>query len=636
MPKILLVDDEKRFVNSLCEILRHYRYQCTVAVTGNQAIRFLEGDEYDIALLDVNLPDMSGCDILNFLSTSKIITTSIMLTGINTVETAVRAMKMGAYDFLSKPINHEQLLKTIDQAYKHHRLSEELAASEKRFRILVEASCEGIVVHENGRLIEANNQFFSMFGYSFEELTEGRFLDKILSPHSSLKTGQCIENNIFGRYELTGIKKNGKEFPLEAASRLISHLGKSARVLALRDLSERVRAEEEKLNLQRKLAKANKLKALGLMAGSVAHDLNNILSGIVSYPELLLSQMDKSDKFYNEIARIQDAGKRAAAVVADLVLLARGGSASANIENINDIILSHLSSIEHRERLANYPNVIIETNLQKNLWNTYCSHLHIHKILLNLLGNALEAVHVNGLIRITTQNCQYSHPETFEVDRAADRNQNFVKITMSDNGTGIPPQEIDHIFDPFYSTKKRGKSGTGLGLSIVWNTVQQYNGWIEVKNNNPGAIFEIFLPATSAQPDSRQSNIVARPPRGNGEKILLIDDLSEQNETISQLLTNLGYSTRSVETGEAGINYLQSQPVDLVLLDMIMGGGMNGRQTYEKILKIRPGQKAIIISGYSESEEVLKAKALGVSHFLEKPVTLPVLALAVRQALSGM
>ena len=633
VPKILLVDDEERFAQSLQIILTHYDYPCTVAYSGAEAIRLLKEQSYSIALLDVNLPDMSGCDILDFVNASRIKTTSIMLTGISTVETAVQAMKHGAYDFLNKPVNYELLIKTIENALRHHTLIWELAASEKRFQVLAEASLEGIVVHHNGKLIEANNQFFSMFGYTKEELAQGIFIDNILTPSSLQIVNQHIENSFFGRYELTGVKKDGTEFPLEVNSRQINYLERPARVCAIRDLTDRVKAEEEKLELQKNLAKANKLKALGLMAGSVAHDLNNILSGVVSYPELLLAQISSDDKLYSGIKRLQDAGKRAAAVVADLVLLARGGSFSATVENLNDILSVYLNSIEHNNQRAKYPNVVMHTDIQHNLYNTRCSLQHIHKIFLNLIGNAFEAVRENGLIRITTENCKFTHPES--LSKASTSGTDYVKLTISDNGPGIPQDDLDRIFDPFYSTKKMGRSGTGLGLSIVWNTVQQHNGWIEVKDNNPGAIFEIYLPATTEQKNSTQAENIIRPIRGNGEKILLIDDQSEQNDTLGNLLSNLGYITYSVTSGEEGIKFLQSKEVHLVLLDMIMGDGLNGRETYEKILQIRPGQKAIIISGYSKNEELLKAKALGVAFCLEKPITMPILSVAIRQALIG-
>lgn len=633
VPKILLVDDEERFAKSLQIILSHYDYQCTVAYSGAEAIRLLKENNYSIALLDVNLPDMSGCDILDFVNASRIKTTSIMLTGISTVETAVQAMKHGAYDFLNKPVNHELLIKTIDNAFQHHNLIWELAASEKRFEVLAEASLEGVVVHHNGKLIEANNQFFSMFGYAKEELAEGIFVDKLLTPSSLQIVKQHIENSFFGRYELSGVKKDRTEFPLEVNSRQINYLEHPARVCTIRDLTDRVKAEEEKLELQRKLAKANKLKALGLMAGSVAHDLNNILSGVVSYPEILLAQMSPDDKLYSGIKRVQEAGKRAAAVVADLVLLARGGSYSATVENLNDILSIHLNSIEHNDQRAKYPNVVIQTDIQHSLYNTHCSLQHIHKIFLNLIGNAFEAVHENGLIRITTENCKFTHPES--LNQTSTSGTDYVKLTISDNGPGIPQDDLDRIFDPFYSTKKMGRSGTGLGLSIVWNTVQQHNGWIEVKDNNPGAIFEMYLPATTEHISSTQVENIIRPLKGNGEKILLIDDQPEQNEILGSLLSKLGYITYSATSGEDGIKFLQSEDVHVVLLDMIMGDGLNGRETYEKILKIRPGQKAIIISGYSKNEEIAKAKDLGISFCLQKPVTMPILSVAIRQALCG-
>jgi CheY-like chemotaxis protein len=179
-----------------------------------------------------------------------------------------------------------------------------------------------------------------------------------------------------------------------------------------------------------------------------------------------------------------------------------------------------------------------------------------------------------------------------------------------------------------------GKSGTGLGLSIVWNIVQDHNGWIELKDNKPGAIFEIYLPATQDSVCPLLDTLTVAAFQGNGETILLIDDQLEQNEIIGKALQNMGYVIYSVTSGEEGIAFIQSQPVDLVLLDMMMGTGLNGRETFEKILKIRPQQKAIVISGYAKSEEILKAKSLGVSDFIEKPVTISKICAAIRQSLS--
>ncbi|NOR25421.1 MAG: response regulator [Desulforhopalus sp.] len=629
---ILLVDDEQRFVDSLDGILKHFNYNCTTALTGVEAIELLKSNQFDLAILDMELPDLSGCDIVQFIKNSKIQTTAVMLTGINTVEMAVKAIKLGAYDFLRKPINHELLIKTIDKALQHNKLESELQVSEQRFETLSEAAWEGIVIHENDRIIEANNQFLNMFGYTREELPFSLFLNNFFAPASLQTTRQFIEKEAIGSCEVTGIRKDGTEFFVEVKSRPITYLNKPRRVSVIRDISERVRAEEEKLGLQKKLDKASKLSALGLMAGSVAHDLNNILSGIVSYPDLLLLQMSESDRYYEQIKKIQAAGKRAAAVVSDLVTIARGGTSKKTVENINTILLNHLSSLEHGERLASFPDTVIQTQLHKNLHNTCCSPQHIHKILLNLIGNSLEVVEEKGIIQIATDNCKFSHP--LAANREEVQDSDYVKLTVSDNGPGISQEDTECIFDPFYTTKVMGKSGTGLGLSIVWNIVQDHNGWIEVKDNNPGALFEIYLPATDQLVCPLQDLQTAESLQGRGETILLIDDQLEQNEIIEKALQKMGYVTHSVTSGEEGIAFIESQSVDLVLLDMMMGNGLNGRETFERILQIHPLQKAIVISGYAKSDEILKARDLGIADFIEKPVTMSKIGVAIRQSLS--
>ena len=189
-----------------------------------------------------------------------------------------------------------------------------------------------------------------MFGYEERELLNGELFDRIFAPESLQAISQL--NGDAGIYECIGKKKDGIEFPVEVNVRQIGYLSLQATVCTIRDITSRVKAEEEKLVLQSKLGKAQKLKALGLMAGSVAHDLNNILTGLVTYPDLLLYQMGESNKFYPSIKKIQESGKRASAVVNDLIMLARGRLPQAIVESINEIILKHLQSIEHTERQA--------------------------------------------------------------------------------------------------------------------------------------------------------------------------------------------------------------------------------------------------------------------------------------------
>lgn len=633
--RILLVDDEARFLHSLYEILKHYGYECEKALDGHQAINLLKNTSFDVALVDVGLPDLSGLDIVTYINRSCRHTTAIMLTGLNTVETAVKAMKEGAYDFLNKPVKHDLLLRTLDKALKHNRLQRELEASNIRFQTLAEAAWEGIAIHEDGRLVEANAQFFRMFGFVKEEFESTGFLEMIMTgdDFEHIKRSNLLNTNQKS-FDFTGVRKDRALFPIQAKSHKMDYFGKPMHVLIMRDISERIRHEEEKLAFQQKLARSSRLNALGMMAGAVAHDLNNILTAIVSYPELLLKQMNESDVYYHDIKKIQDAGKRASAVVEDLVSIARGGVKKMITANLNGIILDHLDSIEHNERLKRFPGVVLETDLQPGLGSIKCSPQHLSKLILNLIGNGFEAVQRDGVIRIATQNWLLS--QKISNEHMTLKPGRYVKFTVADTGPGIASKDLEKIFNPFFTTKKRDKSGTGLGLTIVWNIVREHGGWIEAKNTSPGAIFEIYLPVTDNVAAEQAQPILKEPGLGHGEMILLVDDEQEQCRIMEQMLDILGYKTHVVTSGEEGVAYLQNQPVDLVLLDMFMGDGLNGLETYEKILQRYPEQKAIIVSGFLDSKEVSKAKALGISVFLEKPTTLPVIGQAIKQTLGGV
>ena len=378
------------------------------------------------------------------------------------------------------------------------------------------------------------------------------------------------------------------------------------------------------------LAKASKMEALGLMAGSVAHDLNNILAGIVSFPEILLMEMDKSHRHWESIKIIQKAGKRAASVVSDLITIARGTTTPKMVKNVNSIISDHLSSIEHKEYVAKFAAITVLSDLDSDLLNTRCSEVQIGKVLMNLVGNAMEALDGHGFVVITTENVQL--PDAVPAYERIEAG-NYVKITVSDTGPGIPEKDLDHIFEPFYSRKVMGRSGTGLGLAIVWSTIHDHGGFINVKSGQEGSSFEIFIPSTDEQEICDLPALSLNALQGNGEAILVVDDQETQCLTTRNLLTNIGYHAFTVTSGEEAVKICSETPMDLVILDMILEQGMNGRETYEEMLKINPQQKAIVISGFSENEELARIQELGVSHFIRKPYTLDQLGIAVKQSL---
>lgn len=405
----------------------------------------------------------------------------------------------------------------------------------------------------------------------------------------------------------------------------------AARTIDLqKELAERIRSEQEKEELRQKIHRAKKMEALGLLAGGVAHDLNNILSGLVSYPELLLLDLTPAHPMHKPLKTIHDSGLRAAAVVADLLTIARGAATTKEIVNLNTIITEYLRSPEHQDKCRCFPGISTNARLEDSLLNIRCSAIHLRKCLMNLIINAMEAVTQGGTITISTTNLYVDQPLRGYTDI---RPGEYILLTIEDNGSGIDPTEIEHIFEPFYSKKVMGRSGTGLGLAVVWSTVQEHDGYINVTSNSNGSIFALHFPACRETSPAGQDKEDRAHLRGNEEKILIVDDEPAQRDIAAGMLTALNYRPYSVASGEEALDFLEKNRVDLVILDMIMAPGMNGRETYEQIITRRPGQKAIIASGFSETEEVRKAQRLGAGQYVRKPYTIEKLGTAIQEEL---
>ncbi len=203
-------------------------------------------------------------------------------------------------------------------------------------------------------------------------------------------------------------------------------------------------------------------------------------------------------------------------------------------------------------------------------------------------------------------------------------------MSVSDDGSGISSDDLERIFEPFYTKKVMGRSGTGLGLAVAWNVVQDHKGYIDVTTDENGTTFELFFPITRGEIQGKDLAITIEDFKGDGETILVVDDVASQRDISCKMLVTLGYKTKALSSGEEAVEYLKENTVDLLLLDMIMDPGINGRETYERIIKIHPNQKAIIISGFTETDDVKDAQKLGAGKYIKKPVTLEKIGLAVK------
>jgi PAS domain S-box-containing protein len=399
------------------------------------------------------------------------------------------------------------------------------------------------------------------------------------------------------------------------------------------DVTERKRSEKDRRLLEERLQRAEKMEALGTLAGGVAHDLNNVLGIVVGYSELLADDLEEPSPERLQAIEILKAGQRAAAIVQDLLTLARRGVINKKVLNLNDIIEECQKTPEISQLFSYHPNVRMTTDLDVDLLCISGSSVHLMKSLFNLISNATEAMPNGGSVDIKTRNFYLDRPISgYDEVKVGD----YVVINVSDTGEGIPSSDLRRIFEPFYTKKVMGRSGTGLGLAVVWGTVKDHQGYINVESQmGKGTKFTLYFPVTREEICVDKSKVSSAMYMGNGESILIVDDVKEQCELAAAMLKKLNYNVISVSSGEKAVQYLKHNPFDLVVLDMIMDPGMDGLETYTKILEHNPHQKAIIVSGYSETDRVSKALELGAGSYVKKPYVLEKLGLSVRKELNG-
>lgn len=517
---------------------------------------------------------------------------------------------------------------------------EDIRQSEKKFSGLLERLNEAVyrMSVPDGKYEYCSPAALKVFGYSADEFLNTPMLIKhIVHPefydYFVCKCNEMMQGNVSPVCEYKIIDPNGRErWIFQTNTGVFDDKGN---IIALEsccsDITDRKNAEQARYELEERLKRSEKMESLGLLAGGVAHDLNNVLSGIVSYPDVLLMRLPHDSPLRKPIMMIQQSGLRAAAIVQDLLTLARRCSANHHSLNLNDMIKEYLDTPEHQSLVQTYPDVRIETSLAPDLLNIKGSPVHLRKTIMNLVYNAAEAQPGGGKILISTRNEYLEKPVRGYEDI---REGEFAVFRVEDQGVGIAPHDLKRIFEPFYTRKIMGRSGTGLGMAVVWGTVQDHQGYIDVQSREGcGTVFELFFPISREKISVEKQNISTDMYRGNGEHILIVDDIEEQREIAGKMIEMLGYSVKTVPSGEEAVEYLRNHTADLLILDMIMESGMDGLNTYRKILEINPLQKAIITSGFSETRRVREAQRLGAGKYVRKPYTLELLGMAVKEEL---
>ncbi len=499
--------------------------------------------------------------------------------------------------------------------------------SEDRFRRIIENITDVYFETElDGIISYCSPSCLNLSGYSQKELTGENTSLLYNNPNDRqlLLTPLKKEGNVRG-LELVFKGKDGEPYDVSFNAELaFDKDGKPSKIKGtIRDVTS---ANKKKEQLQR----SKKMEAIGLMAGGVAHDLNNILSGIVGYPELLLKTLPENSDLRKPLTAIHESGQRAATVVADLLTVARGAASIRETHNLNELIAEYIKSPECEDLMRLYPGIRYHSQFKAEQSVISCSPVHVKKCLMNLVINAAEVVADEGTVTLSTFNVSVDDTKGLKHGISAGE---YVVLSIQDTGSGILEDDLKHIFEPFYTKKKMGRSGTGLGLAVVWNTMEDHNGKVLVESSEKGTCFYLYFPVIHNKNFMRRKADKKEVRSSNGEHLLVVDDEFQLRDIASQMLESCGYVVDSVSSGELALEFVKDNPVDLIVLDMLMEPGINGYQTYKEILKIRPGQKAIIASGFSEGDDVRDTLKLGASGFIKKPYSISQLSKVVGDAL---
>jgi two-component system cell cycle sensor histidine kinase/response regulator CckA len=517
------------------------------------------------------------------------------------------------------------------------RLIDDLVASEEKYKYLFENSATAnAIIDADLTLSLVNSEFEKLTGYEKQVVENKWNLNSLLHPSDFMKVKSYFVGGINENDDLsTNIELDirDKDGAMKTVLCKIGSIPNSLkRIASMMDVTEMKRAEKEKEKLKAKLARAEKMEALGFLAGGVAHDLNNVLSGIVSYPELLLLDLPEDSQLRKPILTIQESGLKAAAIVQDLLTLARRNVAATDVVNLNDIIDEYLTSAEFEKMMSFHPDVRVQFKREQHLLNILGSTSNLFKTIMNLITNAAEATIDGGTIHIATKNVYIERPVG---GNDAFPEGDYVLLLVSDTGIGIPKKDLERIFEPFYSKKVMDRSGTGLGMTVVWGIVTDHQGHIDVvSQEGKGTTFKLHFPATRKAPKKMQQRTSIPDLMGNGESILVVDDVEEQRALASNMIKRLGYKVNTVSSGEAAVDFIKTNPnVDVLVLDMIMYPGIDGLECFRRIREVNPDQKAIIASGFSETDRVKGAQSMGAGVYIRKPYLLENIGLAIRDEL---
>ncbi len=489
-----------------------------------------------------------------------------------------------------------------------------------------------LITDPQGALVDANGRAYEFFHYDLDELCEKTIFD-IVCGFNAVVLGTIISNLKNERFTLIEAccrRQDETLFHAEIATSLL-HLGQAPHLcFFVRDISKRKQDEADLAQTRAQLDRAERLEMAGSIAGHIAHDFNNLLTPLLAYPHFIREALPPGAQCRQDLDIIEKTAQQIADINQQLLALSRRGYYEQRVLDINAVIENVMVLLK---RGGQMDGVNVDLRLEKNLLHIKGSSEQLLRVIHNLCQNALDAMDQRKHLTIATEQVYLEAP--LKKYESVDQGE-YIKVTVADTGHGIPPEIQDKIFDPFFTTKEATRQrGSGLGLSVVHGIVKDHQGYIDLESAvGRGAAFSLYFPVCREE----LTEASVKECTGGEETILVVDDDRLQIEVTTRILSKLGYQVLSANSGEEALELMRrrkqaGQLPDLAVLDMIMGGGIDGTETYRQMKEINPSQRAIIFSGYAESARVGMAQELGAGAYLRKPVSLDKLAQAVRYEL---
>jgi PAS domain S-box-containing protein len=630
--RILIMEDDPGLAHLLQKRLQRQYYSVDLAANGEEGLRMARAASYDILIVDYNMPILGGLDVLRALASTNQLSPAVMITGEGNEEVAVEAIKIGAADYIVKDIELKflELMPSVisqvlnrQQLIKERELMQEtVRESEERYRRLFESNPHPMWVFdmETFSFLAVNDATVHHYGFSREEFLEMSLEDirppedvpRLINTLSELGPGM-IHSGVWKH-----CKKDGTIIDVEIVSHPIIFGQRKARFVLATDITERRKLEEE-------LVRTQKLESLGTLAGGLAHDFNNLLTSILG--NIYLAKMDArpGDGIFERMEAAERAAERAQSLTQQLLTFSRGGAPLKKTLAIKDAVQDNASFALHGSKSK------CEFLIPGDLWTIEADEGQLGQVINNLVINADQAMPEGGIVKISCRNTSLKRTSGLPLPPG-----NYVMISVTDQGIGIPPENLGKVFDPYFTTKQKG---SGLGLATTYSIIKRHRGHITVESTTgKGTTFSLYLPAADrvipkepSEPGTMNS--------GHGN-ILIMDDDEMVRDAAGQVLIRLGYTVAyACDGAEAITAYEQARaagrPFDAVIMDLTIPGGMGGKDAVKRLREIDPAVKAIVSSGYSNDPVMAHYAEYGFNGVVSKPYTIKKLNDAIQKVLSG-